>query len=59
MEKQYWTIEEVKAWSGFAVGTLYNWINAHKIPYVKINGSVSFHIDNTKRFFESKNHKPS
>jgi len=58
MEKAYWTIEELSVYSGFAVSTLYKWVNSKKIPYVKVNGNVRFHIESIKRFLESKTIKP-
>jgi excisionase family DNA binding protein len=58
MERAYWTIKELSTYSGIAVGTLYNWVSQRKIPYSKINGNVRFHIENTKKFFDSKTVKP-
>lgn len=58
MEKQYWDINEFSQYSGFAVSTIYNWINLKKIPYTKIKGTVRFHIERTKNWLDAKEVKP-
>jgi excisionase family DNA binding protein len=50
----YWNIKELSEFSGFPVGTLYNWVNQRRIPYNKIGGSLRFNIDTMKRYFESR-----
>lgn len=58
MNKEYWTVDELATYSGFAKVTIYKWVHERKMPFHKINGAVRFHIEQTKRFFESKEVKP-
>jgi excisionase family DNA binding protein len=54
MNKAYWTINELSEYCSVAVNTLYKWVGANKIPYVKVNGCIRFNIERTKKFLESK-----
>jgi excisionase family DNA binding protein len=57
-QRVYWKIRDLADYTGVAEKTLYSWIKNKKIPYLKLNGTVLFHIENTKRYLESKEVKP-
>ena len=56
--KVYWTIKELAEYSSISPKTLYEWVRYRKIPHHRINGSIRFHIEQVKRYLDSKEVKP-
>ncbi len=54
----YWKVKDLSEYTGIDDKTIYSWVATKKIPYLKLNGVIRFHIENTKRFLESKEVKP-
>ncbi|PKM97435.1 MAG: transcriptional regulator [Elusimicrobia bacterium HGW-Elusimicrobia-1] len=42
MEKRLLTIDELTEYIAVPRGTIYNWVNQRKLPYVKIGRRVKF-----------------
>lgn len=58
VEKAYWTIEELAAYLGFAKSTIYKWTSKRQIPYTKKGGTVRFHIERTKAWWDKREVQP-
>jgi excisionase family DNA binding protein len=56
--KIYWNVKELAEYSSIDEKTLYEWVRLRKIPFHRINGCIRFHIEQSKRFIDSKEVKP-
>ncbi len=45
MKSRLIDISELSAWLGIATGTLYNWVNQHRIPFKKVGRCLRFAVD--------------
>jgi len=58
IRKQFLSPQELSAYLGLSINTIYTWVNQRRIPYIKVSRLVKFNISEIDKWMGSMRVEP-
>ena len=59
IKKQFLSPQELSAYTGLSLNTIYSWVNQRRIPYIKISRLVKFNISEIDEWMKAMRVAPT